>query len=66
MGSEYKTDEFLRDVVAMAEDLAKNAKVEQPLPPDTDLTDDNQKEIQMQVRLPSRLSQCMCIGMNTF
>jgi hypothetical protein len=51
MGREYKTDEFLRDVVAMAGDLAKNAKVEQPLPPDTDLTDDEQKEIQMQVRL---------------
>lgn len=51
LGREYKMDDFLRDVILMAQDLAKNARLDQPLPPDTDLTNAEQKEIQDQVRL---------------
>ena len=51
MGREYNTDEWIRDVINLVQDLAKKAKLEEPLPPNTDLTDNEQKEIQEQVRI---------------
>lgn len=50
LGREYKTDDFLKDVVSMADLLAKNARIiDQHLPANTDLTQDEQTEIQAQV-----------------
>jgi len=55
MGREYKTDDFLRDTIGLAQELAKNARLEQPLPADVDLTPHEQKQIQSQVCSTSRV-----------
>lgn len=49
MGREYPINEFLKDVVGMAEMLAKNARLIDPLPSDVDLSEAEQKEVQSQV-----------------
>lgn len=49
MGREYPINDFLKDVVGMAEMLAKNARLIDPLPSDVDLSETEQKEVQSQV-----------------
>jgi hypothetical protein len=49
-GNVYNSDEFLREVVSLAQLLAKNARLAVPLPQDTDLSDKDEKETQQQVR----------------
>lgn len=49
LGREYMTDDFLKDIVGLAALLAKNARIDQPLSPDTDLTQAEQDEVQTQV-----------------
>ena len=48
---EYKSDDLRRESVLLAKDLAKNAKLEQPLPAGVDLSEVEQNEIQAQVCL---------------
>ena len=55
-GEQYKTDELLRDTVALARNLAQNARLYQPLPVDTDLSDAEVKQVQDQVNFPTRSS----------
>ena len=43
-------DDWLREAISLVELLAKNLKLLDPLPADTDLTDADEKEIQSQVR----------------
>jgi len=50
MGREYKTDDFLKDVVNFAQMLAKNARIIDPLPANVDLSANEQKEVQDQIR----------------
>ena len=47
---EYNVDDWLREAISLVELLAKNFKLLEPLPSDTDLTDADEKEIQSQVR----------------
>ena len=49
-GREYNVDDWLREAISLEELLAKNLKLLDPLPADTDLTDADEKEIQSQVR----------------
>ena len=49
-GREYNVDDWLREAISLVELLAKNLKLLDPLPSDTDLTDADEKEIQSQVR----------------
>jgi len=49
-GNVYDTDEFLREVISLARLLAKNARLEVPLPKDTDLSEAEFNETQQQVR----------------
>jgi hypothetical protein len=52
LGREYMTDEFLKDIVGQAALLAKNARIDdQPLPPDTDLTQTEQDKVGTQVSI---------------
>ena len=48
-GNVYNSDDFLREVILLAQLLAKNARLEVPLPQDTDLSDTECKETQDQV-----------------
>jgi hypothetical protein len=49
LGKKYEADEFLHKVVILAHDLAKNVRLEVPLPRDTDLGDVENEETQQQV-----------------
>jgi hypothetical protein len=49
LGCQYKTDELLRETVDLAQLLARNARLERPLPRDTDFTEDEHNEIETQV-----------------
>lgn len=49
-GREYSVDDWRREAVSLVELLAKNLKLVDTLPSDTDLTDADEKEIQSQVR----------------
>lgn len=49
MGRQYKTDDFLKDIISTAKELATNARIIVPLPPNTDLTQKEQKDVQEQV-----------------
>ena len=46
-GREYNVDDWLREAISLVELLAKNLKLLDPLPSDTDT---DEKEIQSQVR----------------
>ena len=49
-GNVYNSDEFLREAISLAQLLAKNARLQVPLPEDTDLSDAEFTETQQQVR----------------
>jgi hypothetical protein len=49
MGREYKTQDLQREIASLAANLAKNARLLEPLPSNTDLSNTEQKEIQDQV-----------------
>ena len=48
-GNVYNSDDFLREAILLAQLLAKNARLEEPLPQNTDLGDTECKETQDQV-----------------
>lgn len=48
-GREYNVDGWIREAISLVELLAKNLKLLDPLPSDTDLTDADEKEIQSQI-----------------
>jgi len=50
-GTVYNSDEFLREVIPLAQLLAKNARLEVPFGQDTDLSEAESKETQRQVRV---------------
>ena len=50
-GTMYNSDEFLREVIPLAQLLAKNARLEVPFGQDTDLSEAESKETQRQVRV---------------
>jgi hypothetical protein len=49
MGSQYNTNDFLKDVVNMSKLLATNARLINPLPENVDLSEAEDKEVQDQV-----------------
>lgn len=49
MGKTYKTQDLQREAISMAAQLAKNARLLDPLPPGTDLSEAEQNEVQSQV-----------------
>jgi len=49
-GNVYNSDAFLREAISLAQLLAKNARLQVPLPEDTDLSDEEFTETQQQVR----------------
>ena len=48
-GNVYNSDEFLRERISLAQLLAKNARLQEPLPEGTDLSDAEFTETQQQV-----------------
>ena len=50
-GTVYNSDKFLREVIPLAQLLAKNARLEVPFGQDTDLSEAESKETQRQVRV---------------
>lgn len=48
MGTEYKTDDVVKEATSLAKLLAKNARLLEPLPPNTDFSDGEDKEVQTQ------------------
>jgi hypothetical protein len=60
-GKEYKTDDLLRECVLMSQELADRAKLNTPLPADTDLTEANLQKVKEQVKItfPLRLHVLM-------
>ena len=49
LGQRYETDEFLRECIGLAAQLAKNARLDNPLPPNVDFSPTEQKEVQSQI-----------------
>jgi hypothetical protein len=49
LGKEYKVDDLLPECVGLTKELAVNARLDQPLPANTDLTDEEFVKVQQQV-----------------
>jgi hypothetical protein len=49
-GREYKINDLLPEVIGLAQELAENARLDQPLPSGTDFIDEEQQKVQTQVR----------------
>jgi len=49
LGRDYQANDFLKEVIDLAKQLATNARLINPLPRDVDLSEGEQKEVQLQV-----------------
>jgi hypothetical protein len=50
-GKEYKTNDILRECVEMSQELADRAKLNTPLPDDTDLAEADLQKVKEQVKI---------------
>jgi hypothetical protein len=58
-GKKYDTNELSAEAVGFTNELAKKARIDEPLPADTDFNESEDKEVQTQVRAhPTRQRYC--------